>query len=117
MVSHAHGRRLKTATYSGVVGTPLTATAIPRGLVLAGEFGMFLCGRPGGALLLKGWCNHGEAHVRDSDQPVQLQTTVQAPPNTMRVSVHLVDAQGLDRGPLGEVLVNPPPKRTAPTEQ
>ena len=42
-------------------------------------------------------------------EPVQLQITLQAPPNTSRVSVHLVDSLGVDRGPLGEVLVNPPP--------
>lgn len=41
-------------------------------------------------------------------QPVQLQTTIQAPPNTTRVSVHLADSSDLGRGPLGEVLLNPP---------
>ena len=49
-------------------------------------------------------------------EPVQLQTTIQAPPNTSRVSVHLVDAKGVDRGPLGEVLVNPPPPRSQPRQ-
>jgi hypothetical protein len=42
-------------------------------------------------------------------QPVQLQTTINVPPNISRVSVHLVDPNGLDRGPLGEVQVSPPP--------
>ncbi len=41
--------------------------------------------------------------------PVNLQTTVQAPPETFRVSVHLVEKSGVDRGPLGETFVNPPP--------
>ena len=42
-------------------------------------------------------------------EPVQLHMTLKAPPNTTRVSVHLVDSNGLDRGPLGEVQVLPVP--------
>lgn len=112
------GEDFKTTTYSGVIGTPLTATATPAGLVLAGNFGVFY----EGDLIAHfyGGSNDGSTAKLISvnpTQPVQLQTTVQAPTGTSRVSVHLVDSQGLDRGPLGEVLVNPPPDRTASTEQ
>lgn len=105
------GEDFKTTTWAGVVGTPLTATRTSGGLVLNGNFGVFYAG----SLV---------AHFypgRDMTQqlipvtplnPVQLQMTVQAPPNISRVSVHLVDANGLDRGPLGQVLVNPPPPQT-----
>jgi len=37
-----------------------------------------------------------------------------APAETARVSVHLVDPKGVDRGPLGEALVNPPPAAKGP---
>ena len=45
-------------------------------------------------------------------EPVKLQTILQAPAGTARVSLHLVDQQGLDRGPLGESFVDPPPPET-----
>ena len=48
---------------------------------------------------------------------VHLQTTIQAPPNTSRVSIHLVDGKGVDRGPFGEVRVNPPPAGDAGRRQ
>ena len=47
---------------------------------------------------------------------VQMQTTVQAPLMTSRISVHLVDSTGVDRGPLGEVLVNPSPTPPQPRQ-
>ena len=106
------GQDFKTTTYSGVVGTPLTATATPAGLVLAGNFGVFYAGD----LVAHYYGRGGEGGTAKllsvtPVEPVPLQVTVQAPPNTSRVSVHLVDSHGVDRGPLGEVLVNPPPGR------
>jgi hypothetical protein len=34
---------------------------------------------------------------------------VPAPAETGRVSIHLIDSQGLDRGPLGEIAIPSPP--------
>lgn len=102
------GEDFKTTTWAGVIGTPLTATRTSDGLVLSGNFGVFYAGTlvahlyPGRELTQK-------LTSVTPFEPVQLQTTIQAPPNISRVSVHLVDANGIDRGPLGEVLVNPPP--------
>jgi len=112
------GEEFKTTTYSGVVGTPLTATATPAGLVLAGEFGVFYAGDLVAHFYSRDGVSTAKLISVTPTEPVQLQTTVQAPPNTTRVSVHLVDPAGLDRGPLGEVLVNPPPPRNmrTPTE-
>jgi hypothetical protein len=50
------------------------------------------------------------------NEEVQLQTTISAPPEITRVSVHLVDDKGVDRGPLGEVLVNLPQPRRQPEQ-
>jgi hypothetical protein len=92
------GEDFKAPTYSGVIGKALAATATPAGLVLTGNFGVFY-GRGGGGI--------ARLMSVTPTEPIQLQTTVQAPPHTTRVSVHVVDANGLDRGPLGEVRVSP----------
>jgi hypothetical protein len=105
------GEDFKTTTWAGVVGTPLTATRTSDGLVLNGNFGVFYAG----SLVAHFYPGRNLTQQLVSVtplQPVELQTTVQAPPNISRVSVHLIDANGLDRGPLGEVLVNPPPPQT-----
>ena len=109
------GEEFKTTTYSGVIGAPLTATATPAGLVLSGSFGVFYAGDLVAHFYGGGSAGTAKLMSVTPIEPVQLQTTLQAPPNTTRVSVHLVDASGLDRGPLGEVLVNPPPPRDART--
>jgi hypothetical protein len=101
----------KTTTYSGVVGTPLTATATPAGLVLSGSFGVFYAGDLVAHFYGRGSGGTAKLMSVIPTEPVHLQTTIQAPPNTTRVSVHLVDSHGLDRGLLGEVPVNPPPPR------
>jgi len=109
------GEDFKTTTYSGVIGTPLTATATPAGLVLSGSFGVFYAGDLVAHFYGRGGGGTAKLMSVTPIEPVQLQTTLQAPPNTTRVSVHLVDSSGLDRGPLGEVLVNPPPARDVRT--
>jgi hypothetical protein len=132
------GRAFKTATYAGVVGQPLTATApapnasatnagatsgaaatstatpatpATRSLTLAGEFGVFFAGRLVARFYDREGLALGSAPLVDVTplQPVVLQTAVPAPAETTRVSVHLVDPNGLDRGPLGEAFVATPP--------
>jgi len=111
------GEDFKTTTYAGVIGTPLTATATPAGLVLAGSFGVFYTGDLVAHYYGRGGASGTAKLVPVTPlEPVQLQTTVQAPPNTSRVSVHLVDAQGVDRGPLGEVAVTPAPLPAPPRQ-
>jgi hypothetical protein len=105
------GDEFQNTTYSGAVGEPLAAAATPNGLVLTGNFGVFYAGQLQARFFNRGGESIGSAQVGDATplQPVKLQTTVQAPPETARVSLHVIDAQGLDRGPLGEAFVNPPP--------
>ena len=103
------GENFKTTTYSGVIGTPLTATATADGLVLSGSFGVFYAGDL--VAHLYGGGAHTTAKLMSvvPTEPVHFHIILQAPPNTTRVSVHLVDSHGLDRGPLGEVPVHPAP--------
>lgn len=105
------GEDFKTTTYSGAVGTPLAAAATDIGLTLSGNFGVFYAG----SLIARYYDRSGQIlstaklmDVTPIDQ-VNLQTTVQAPAETFRVSVHVVEKTGVDRGPLGEAFVNPPP--------
>ena len=94
------GSEFKTATYSGVVGQSLAATGKPDGLVLSGSIRSVLCA---GKLVAHFYNRGGEVlgtAMMDSVtpfEPVKLQTTLQAPAGTARVSLHLVDQQGLDR--------------------
>ncbi len=103
------GRTLETATYAGAVGEPLTASATPQGLSLAGEFGVFFAGQLVTHFYDRQGLRIGSAPVAGVTplQPVRLAATVQAPAQTARVSLHLIDPRGVDRGPLGEVMVIP----------
>lgn len=103
------GENFKTTTYSGVVGTFLTATSTPGGLVLAGNFGVFYAGDLVAHLYGAGAPSTAKLMSVVPTEPVHLHAVLQAPPNTTRVSVHLVDSHGIDRGPLGEVPVQPAP--------
>jgi hypothetical protein len=119
------GRAFKTATYAGVVGQPLSVSATassptqqnasptptPRSLAFAGEFGVFFAGRLVARFYDREGLALGSAPLVDVNplQPVVLQLTVPAPAETTRVSVHLIDPHGVDRGPLGEATVTVPP--------
>ncbi len=101
------GRNFKRATWAGAVGQPLTAARTADGLTLSGEFGVFYAGTLEARFYGRGGARLSTAHVVDvtPTKLITLQETVNAPPETTRVSLHLVDRDGLDRGPLGEVTV------------
>jgi hypothetical protein len=105
------GSELVSVTYAGAVGRPLTAIASPGGLTLTGEFGIFLAGRIEARFYDKQGARLGTANVQDVTplETVNLQRTIAAPAETARVSLHLIDRNGLDRGPLGEIAIPLPP--------
>jgi hypothetical protein len=102
------GSDFKTATWAGVIGQPLTADRSAEGLVIAGRFGVFFAGHLIAHFYDREGLAAGTATLPDVNplEPVALRATVQAPEATTRVSVHLIDASGVDRGPLGEVKVS-----------
>jgi len=102
------GTDLKAATYAGVVGQPLSAINSSSGIVLAGEFGSFFPGRLELRCYDRGGARLTTAIIQEVTplEMIHLQQTVQAPAETARVSLHLIDRQGLDRGPLAETLVS-----------
>jgi hypothetical protein len=99
--------RLTEVTDAGVIGQELAAVSTAGGLRVTGFFGVFYAGR----LLAHLYDARGVALKEVeiiSAQPtaaVALDTTIPAPPETDRISVHLLDERGLDRGSLGEVKV------------
>lgn len=106
------GRDFQTATYAGVVGRPLAASSTAGGIALAGKFGVFFSGQLEARFYDRGGARLKTLNLREVTplEMVTLDQTVEAPAGTARVSLHLVDADGLDRGPLGEVSLAPLPE-------
>ena len=104
------GSDFRAATYAGVVGHALSAASGANGLTLAGEFGVFFPGQLEVRYYDSRGLRLGTAAVQEVNplEMVTLQTTVQAPADTARVSLHVIDRQGSDRGPLGEAVVTVP---------
>ena len=101
---------LVDVTDAGAIARSLTATRTAAGVRLAGSFGVFWPGR-----LVAHWYDSAGITTGSSDvakvtplEPVPLDATVAAPPSSVRVSLHLVDAGGSDRGALGEVAIAEP---------
>jgi hypothetical protein len=95
-------------TDAGIVVHPLRAALGENGRVmLSGAFGVFFAGH----LVAHFYNEHGagleSAPVADVDpsQLVSLETGVASPEKPARISLHLEDWNGLDRGSLGEVPV------------
>jgi hypothetical protein len=105
------GEDFKTATYSGVVGKPFAVAGTPNGLTLTGDFGVFYAGTLVANYYSRGGASLGRATLDlvTPLQPLHLQRVMQAPAATARVSLHVIDRDGVDRGPLGETLVTPQP--------
>ena len=89
---------------------PLTASGSSGKVALTGEFGVFFPGQLEARFYDRQGSKLGAAPVQEVTpfEILNLQQTVQAPADTARVSLHLVDRNGLDRGPLGETVVSLP---------
>jgi hypothetical protein len=96
-------------TDAGTVVHPLRATRLENGkIALSGSFGVFFAGH-----LVAHFYNERGGVLEnipvgdvDPSQLASLDTQVNATNKHARVSLHLEDAQGLDRGSLGEVVVS-----------
>jgi hypothetical protein len=103
------GSEFHGVTEAGTVIQPLRASSAANGRVsLTGSFGVFYSGR----LVAHLYDEHGRSvavtdvkNVSPTDA-VSIETEIRPPANVLRVSLHLVDESGLDRGALGEVQVN-----------
>lgn len=96
-----------TVTEAGLVGKPLVARRASGKIDLSGSFGAFFPGELKAYLYDEGGVEAKEVTlqaVRPQD-PVALQQTIEVAKNIARVSIHLIDSNGVDRGALGEVSV------------
>ncbi len=100
-------RDLNTVTEAGLVGKPLGARRSGGKIELSGSFGVFYPGELKAYLYDEGGLGTSEVSlqsVRPQD-PVLLHQAIDADKKVARVSIHLIDSNGADRGALGEVLV------------
>jgi hypothetical protein len=93
---------------AGIVVSPLQATRLATGSIrLSGSFGVFFAGR----LIAHLYNEHGGSLGTmpltrvDPANLVQLETEINPPAKPFRISLHLEDGSGLDRGSLQEVQV------------
>ncbi len=96
-----------TVTEAGLVGKPLAAHRAAGKITLSGSFGVFFPGELQAFLYDDGGRQQRQVTleaVRPQD-PITLHQTIAAAGNVNRVSIHLIDSSGVDRGALGEVFV------------
>jgi len=100
--------QLRGVTSAGVILTPFSVTASGNGLVLSGSFGVFFPGKLR-AHLVDG---HGVEQQRVDIETVAPQTRVELRGEIQlqgrrpaRMSIHLVDDEGTDRGSVGEAAI------------
>ena len=96
-----------TVTDAGLVGKPLVARRIGDKIELSGTFGVFFPGELKAYLYDEGGVEASEVALQavQPQDPVALHQAIAAAKNIARVSIHLVDSSGVDRGALGEVFV------------
>jgi hypothetical protein len=103
------GTEFHGVTDAGIVLRPLQATRLEGGKIkLSGSFGAFFAGRLVAHFYNEHGASLGTLAVADArpDQPVILDTEITAPGNPARLSLHLEDTNGLDRGSLQELRIN-----------
>jgi hypothetical protein len=102
------GNEFNGATDAGILIKPLEATLDNGKVRLLGSFGVFFPGH----LIARFYDEHGSfigaTPVADTHpaQLLSLDTEVVAPGQAARVSLHLIDESGLDRGSLNEVHIS-----------
>ncbi len=98
---------LTTVTDAGLVGKPLAAHRTAGKIELNGTFGVFFPGELKAFLYDEGGVQVSQVslaalHPQDL---IALHQTIPAANNVNRVSIHVIDSNGADRGALGEVFV------------
>jgi len=101
--------QVRGVTDAGVILSPLATATSDSSLLLSGSFGVFFPGQ----LQARLFDNQGAEQERTDLQTVAPQTRVnlhreiQPAKWPARVSIHLIDDRGIDRGSLGEAVTKP----------
>jgi len=100
------GSEFHGVTDAGILIRPLRATVRENGKIgLSGSFGVFYSGR----LIARLYDEHGHAVATtpvaevNPSESVSLDTEIASPGKSTRLSIHLIDDSGVDRGALQEV--------------
>jgi hypothetical protein len=103
---------LKSITSAGIVCQPLAASLLPKGLQVSGVFAVFFPGMLRAHVLDPRGDEIAVVDLQavDPSNPVKLNQTINVAERADRVSVHLSDQQGVDRGSLGEAKIVKPEK-------
>ena len=108
------GSEFHAVTDAGIVLHPLRATPLESGKIkLSGAFGVFFAGRLMAHFYNEHGAELGSLPVADVDpaELVSLETEIAPPAKAARISLHLKDSNGLDRGSLQEIQVASPENR------
>jgi hypothetical protein len=103
------GSEFHGVTDAGIVIRPLRATSNENGKIkLSGSFGVFYSGRAIAHFYDEHGHSVGTAPIVDVDpsKAVSLDTEISPPAKSARLSIHVVDESGVDRGALQEVQVS-----------
>jgi hypothetical protein len=104
------GKELSGITRSGAISAPLIATGTASGIRLKGELGVFFVGTLQAQLFDRRkrlLCTAEVAQV-DPRESVVLEKEIAAPASADRVTLHLLDSHGVDRGAVATARVMPP---------
>ena len=104
------GNEFHGTTDAGIVASPLRATRLENGKIgLSGSFGVFFTGRLVAHFYDEHGSSLGSSPVADVDpaELVALDTQIAPSGKPARISLHLEDWTGLDRGSLQEIQVTP----------
>ncbi len=101
------GLDLHSVGDAGVVGDPLKAVRQGDQIHLTGRFGVFFPGHLEARLYDRGGAEQKAVNLEavSPRDMVELKSSIPGA-GIVRVSLHLIDSQNVDRGPLGEVFVN-----------
>ncbi len=101
------GKEFKTVMEAGVVGSSLEVSPTPGGILLSGQFGVFVPGRLEAQLFDKQGVPLAKIPLQavSPSELVELHAEVKVSAETARVSLRVIDAQGNDQGLLGEARV------------
>ena len=108
--TRAAGSDLREVSEAGILLTALQARLEAGKIKLAGSLGVFFPGRLVARLYDQHGASLGTVPVIDVNptEPILLQAEIPANTKTTRLSVHLIDVNGVDRGSLEEVPVSAP---------
>jgi hypothetical protein len=103
------GKELRAVTSAGITGS-LAANLTPEGLHLSGAVSVFFPGKLNARIFDPQGVEVAVAELRTADplNAVELNQTIRVIERADRVSIHLNDEQGVDRGSLGEAKITKP---------